>query len=67
MDHPEFARPALAARPTGHHSLAVVERLLALLHEGGIPPGQAAWGLDLLLWVTARAAEHAADGAEPTD
>lgn len=68
MDHPEFARSALAVRPRGHHSLAVVERLLALLDEGGIPAGQAAWGLDLLLlWVTAGAAEHAADGAAPTD
>jgi hypothetical protein len=33
---------------------------LALLYEGGVPPGQAAWGVDLLLQLaTATAAEHA--------
>jgi hypothetical protein len=55
----------LVARPSGEHYLNLVERLLALLDEGGVPPGQAAWGVDLLLQVaTATAAEHAVqDGA----
>jgi AcrR family transcriptional regulator len=55
-----LAQSALVARPSGEHYLNLVERLLALLDEGGVPPGQAAWGVDLLLQVaTATAAEHA--------
>lgn len=68
MDHPEFARSALAVKPAGHHSLAVLERLLALMAEGGVPPGQAAWGVDLLLlWATAGAAEHSVGSREQPD
>jgi hypothetical protein len=34
--------------------------LLSLLHEGGVPDDQAAWGIDLLLlFATSLAAEHA--------
>ncbi|MFC9845390.1 TetR/AcrR family transcriptional regulator [Streptomyces sp. NPDC060223] len=63
-----LAQSALVARPSGEHYLNLVERLLALLDEGGVPPGQAAWGVDLLLQVaTATAAEHAVqDGAAGT-
>jgi len=65
MDHPEFARSALTVKPAGHHSLAVLERLLALMAEGGVPPQQAAWGVDLLLlWATAGAAEHSEGSPE---
>jgi AcrR family transcriptional regulator len=68
MDHPEFARSALAVKPAGHHSLAVLERLLALMAEGGVAPGQAAWGVDLLLlWATAGAAEHSVGSREQPD
>jgi AcrR family transcriptional regulator len=60
LDNPDLARSALAARPSGHHFLALVERLLALMDEGGVGIGQRAWGVDLiLLWATAGAAEHA--------
>ncbi|MFJ3492184.1 TetR/AcrR family transcriptional regulator [Streptomyces sp. NPDC086091] len=60
MRHPELARSALTARPSGPHYLALIETLLGLLDEGGVPPAQAAWGVDLLLQhATADAAEHA--------
>jgi AcrR family transcriptional regulator len=60
--HPALARSALTARPSGEHYLRLLERLLALLNEGGVPPAQAAWGVDLLLQfatATATAAEQA--------
>ena len=56
---PGLARSALFTRPSGPHYLALVEGLLALLEEGGVPPDRAAWGIDLLLQVpTATAAEQ---------
>ena len=59
FQHPSLARSALVTRPSGEHYLNLVEALLALLDEGGVPPGQAAWGLDILLqFGTATAAEH---------
>lgn len=68
MEHPEFARSALTVKPSGHHSLAVLERLLALMVDGGVPPRQAAWGVDLLLlWATAGAAEHSEGSPEQPD
>ncbi|MGW5860995.1 TetR/AcrR family transcriptional regulator [Streptomyces sp. NPDC055239] len=61
-----LARAALVARPSGEHYLRLIETLLALLDEGGVPPGQAAWGVDLLLqYATATAAEHAPDDRAP--
>lgn len=61
MEHPGLARSALAARPSGENYLDLVERLLALLTEGGASPGQAAWGVDVLLQhATATAAEQSA-------
>ncbi|MEU4289453.1 TetR/AcrR family transcriptional regulator [Kribbella sp. NPDC026596] len=60
FEYPTLAQSAVTARPSGENYLRLVEGLLALLDEGGVPPGQAAWGLDLLLQVaTATAAEHA--------
>lgn len=53
--------------------LNLCERLLALLDAGGVPPAQAAWGVDVLLQLaTATAAEHAtqhenSDSAEEWD
>ena len=65
LEHPGLAQSALVARPSGEHYLNLIEALLALLDEGGVPAGQAAWGVDLLLqYATATAAEHATrDGA----
>jgi hypothetical protein len=51
---------SVSTRPSGPHSLHLLETLLALLDEGGVPLGAAAWGSDLLLqYATATAAEHA--------
>ncbi len=62
LEHPSLARSALTARPSGPHYLNLIETLLALLDEGGIPREQAAWGVDLLLQhATAPAAEHAGE------
>ncbi|HWD01561.1 MAG TPA: TetR/AcrR family transcriptional regulator C-terminal domain-containing protein [Amycolatopsis sp.] len=55
-----LAQSALVARPSGANYLRLLDTLLALLAEGGVPVGQAAWGVDLLLQhATATAAEHA--------
>ena len=62
LEHPELARSAVTARPTGDGSLRFVDRLLELLEEGGVSHARAAWGVDLLLLhATASAAEHSAD------
>lgn len=60
FDHPGLAHSALVTRPSGEHYLNLVEAVLSLLSEGGVPPERAAWSLDLLLQLaTATAAEHA--------
>lgn len=62
LEHPSLARSALTARPSGPHYLNLIETLLALLDEGGVPRDRAAWGVDLLLQhATATAAEHAGE------
>ncbi|WHT16111.1 TetR/AcrR family transcriptional regulator [Crossiella sp. CA-258035] len=67
--YPGLAQSALVARPSGVNYLNLVETLLALLAEGDVPAGTAAWGVDLLLQVaTATAAEHSDPAAEdPAD
>lgn len=61
LEHPSLAQSALVARPSGTHYLNLVEAVLALLSEGGIPADQAAWGVDLLLsFSTTTAAEQGA-------
>ncbi|GGO93315.1 TetR/AcrR family transcriptional regulator [Wenjunlia tyrosinilytica] len=61
FEQPSLAQSALVARPSGPNYLALVEAILALLHEGGVPDEQAAWAVDVLLLVaTATAAEHSA-------
>ncbi|MER6120208.1 TetR/AcrR family transcriptional regulator [Streptomyces sp. NPDC001743] len=58
--HPGLARSALVTRPSGAHYLGLIESLLGLLDEGGVPSGQAAWGVDMLVqYATATAAEQA--------
>ncbi|MBJ7902957.1 TetR/AcrR family transcriptional regulator C-terminal domain-containing protein [Streptomyces sp. NPDC003656] len=67
LAHPELARAAITARPRGPHYLNLIETLLALLDEGGVPRAQAAWGVDLLLQhAVATAAEHAG-GDDPAE
>jgi AcrR family transcriptional regulator len=65
--HPSLARVALVTRLSGPHYLAVVEAVLALLDEGEMAPGQAAWAVDALLLVaTASAAEHGTRRERPS-
>jgi AcrR family transcriptional regulator len=67
FEHPSLARSALVARPSGPHYLDLIETLLALLDEGGVPRGQAAWGVNVLLQIaTTTAAEHST-GEQPPD
>ena len=57
--HPSLARSALTLRPSGPNYVRLVDSVLALLRTGGVPAGQAAWGVNLLLQLaTATAAEH---------
>jgi AcrR family transcriptional regulator len=59
FDNPSIARMSIFTRPNGPNYLRLIETLLALLDEGGVPTGAASWGIDLLLqYATASAAEH---------
>jgi len=60
FEYPSLAQSAVTARPAGANYLRLLEGLLALLDEGGVPSQQASWGVDLLLQLaTATPAEHA--------
>lgn len=60
FNHPEIARMAMSTQPSGPHYLSLVDAILALLREGGVPDREAAWGMDLLLlFATATAVGHA--------
>ncbi|RSD07927.1 TetR/AcrR family transcriptional regulator C-terminal domain-containing protein [Amycolatopsis eburnea] len=64
--HPSLARVALVTRLSGPNYFALVEAVLALLDEGGMAPGQAAWAVDvLLLSATAAAVEHGSRREKP--
>ncbi|MET9494869.1 TetR/AcrR family transcriptional regulator [Streptomyces sp. NPDC006552] len=66
--YPSLARSALTVHPAGDHYLDLVEALLVLLREGGVPDARAAWGVDLLLQcATATAVEHAGGGPGTLD
>jgi len=57
--HPSLARSVLTLRPSGPNYMRLADTVLVLLRTGGVPAGQAAWGMNLLLHVaTATAAEH---------
>jgi AcrR family transcriptional regulator len=61
--HPALARSVLTLRPAGPRYLRLIDVLLGRLAERGVPLGQAAWGVDLLLQqATASAAEHGTGG-----
>jgi AcrR family transcriptional regulator len=56
---PALAQSALVTRPSGPAYLSVVEGILALLSDGGVPPGRSAWAVDLLLhFATSTATEQ---------
>jgi len=49
LAYPSVARVTAFTRPVGPHYIRLVERLLALQVEDGIPLREAGWGVDLLL------------------
>lgn len=49
MTYPSVARVTAFSRPSGPHYLSLINTLLGLLIDGGVTPGVAAWGVDLLL------------------
>ncbi|MGW0916569.1 TetR/AcrR family transcriptional regulator [Streptomyces sp. NPDC002784] len=64
--HPQLARSALVARPSGENYLRLVERLLDLLSRSGASREQVAWGVDKLLQdATATAAEQSTQDHDP--
>lgn len=64
--HPQLARSALVARPSGENYLRLVERVLDLLSRGGASREQVAWGVDKLLQdATATAAEQSTQEHDP--
>jgi len=64
--HPQLARSALVARPSGGNYLRLVERVLDLLSRSGASREQVAWGVDKLLQdATATAAEQSAQEHDP--
>ncbi|MFG2477508.1 TetR/AcrR family transcriptional regulator [Streptomyces fagopyri] len=68
FEHPGLARSALVSRPFGDRYLDLLDALLSLMNEGGIPRERAAWAVDLLLqFATATAAEHAPGEKDPAD
>ncbi|MDQ1051352.1 TetR/AcrR family transcriptional regulator [Streptomyces sp. V4I2] len=67
FEHPQLARSALVARPSGENYLRLVERILDLLSRSGAGREQVAWGVDKLLQdATATAAEQATHEHDPT-
>ncbi|MFU0243090.1 TetR/AcrR family transcriptional regulator [Streptomyces scabiei] len=66
FEHPQLARSALVARPSGENYLRLVERILDLLAHSGAPRTQVAWGVDKLLQdATATAAEQSTHEHDP--
>lgn len=47
--YPSVARVTAFTRPVGPHYIRLVEELLALMVQGGVPLPEAGWGVDLLL------------------
>ncbi|OIK24699.1 TetR/AcrR family transcriptional regulator [Streptomyces malaysiense] len=66
FDHPQLARSALVARPSGENYLRLVECILDLLSRSGASREQVAWGVDKLLQdATATAAEQSTQEHDP--
>jgi AcrR family transcriptional regulator len=64
LAYPSVARVTAFARPVGPHYVRFVERLLALMVQGGVTLRAAAWGVDLLLQqAETTAAEQGSRGA----
>ncbi|QLJ03156.1 TetR/AcrR family transcriptional regulator C-terminal domain-containing protein [Streptomyces sp. NEAU-sy36] len=66
FEHPQLARSALVARPSGENYLRLVERIVDLLARSGASREQVAWGVDKLLQdATATAAEQSTREHDP--
>jgi AcrR family transcriptional regulator len=66
FEHPEIARMSMSTHPSGPNYLALLDRILGLLAEGGVAGREAAWAVDLLLaFATATAVEHGGEEAQP--
>ncbi|MFH8798124.1 TetR/AcrR family transcriptional regulator [Streptomyces sp. NPDC017936] len=66
--HEGLAAVALGAIPTGDNALLVLDRMLALLKQGGLDDTTAAWAVDLLwLHIAAAATEQSAYDARGAD
>src|SRR6187431_1726516 len=49
FQHPEIARLSMSTHTSGPNYLRLLDTILGLLGEGGVPENQAAWGVDILL------------------
>jgi AcrR family transcriptional regulator len=59
FEQPGLAQSALVTRPNGPAYFRLADGILALLSAGGVPPGRAAWAVDLLLhFATSTATEQ---------
>jgi AcrR family transcriptional regulator len=67
--YPSLARSVLTLRPSGPNYLRLIDTILRLLRERGVPARPAAWGVDILLQhAVATAAEQGSrDEAAETD
>ena len=64
--YPEIARLTLFNWPTGPNYFALIDLVLTLLIEGGVPDNEAAWAVNLLLqFASATAAEQGTRSASP--
>lgn len=62
FQHPALARMSMSTHPSGANYLGLLDDVLGLLREGGVPDSDAAWGVDLLLsFATVTAVEHGHD------
>jgi AcrR family transcriptional regulator len=63
--HEGLALAALGHIPTGENALLIIDRMLALLKDGGLDDATAAWAVDLIhLHIIATAAEQSAYNAK---
>jgi AcrR family transcriptional regulator len=73
FEQPGLAPSVLVTHPSGPAYLSLVDGILALLADGGVPADRAAWGVDILLhFATSSAAEQgtrhrAIDAADEDD
>ena len=67
FEHPEIARLSMSTHTSGPNYLRLLDTILGLLEEGGVPENQAAWGVDMLLaYPTFLAAERGSRLSAPT-